>query len=161
MIGAAFLCAAACLCLGCSKAESGSRPGLVKAMGTITYNGEPIADALIEMRPVDETITNCLAVGRTDEKGVFVMMTDRPNDGAMPGKYKTVVKKQVEMFGDVPLMDYLKENNKDGNSEFMYDRGKVVVKDLLPPQYADPEKTPLVVEIPEKGDKEIRLELKD
>lgn len=154
------LCAVALLVVGCNK-NSGSRPGLVKAEGVVTYNGQPVADAIIEMRPVAEGAENCVAVGRTDEMGKFVMMTDRPGDGAMPGKYKTVVKKQVEMIDGMTRDEYVKAHDPDGKGDVIFDKNKLKLENLLPAGYADPVNTPLEIEIPEKGNKKIEITLQD
>ncbi|MBQ9874159.1 MAG: hypothetical protein IJM30_06825 [Thermoguttaceae bacterium] len=157
----AILCATTFAIVGCGKGGSGSRSGLVKASGTVVYQGQPVAGATIEMRPVDESITNGVAVGLTDDKGVFTLTTDRPNDGALPGKYKTVVKKQVEMIDGMTKEEYLKEKNPDGNPEFTFDKGKLKVEDTLPSKYSDPLNTPLEVEVPKGGSKTLEIVLED
>lgn len=158
----ALLCALVISAVGCGGAGgSGSRSGLVSAAGTVTYKGELVAGATIEMRPVDESITNCVAVGLTDEKGQFTLTTDRPNDGAMPGQYKTVVKKQVETINGMTREEYVKANDKDGHGEVFFDKSKLKTEDLLPVKYADPINTPLVIEIPTKGSKKLEIVLED
>lgn len=155
------LCALACVFSGCQKGSPGSRAGLVKASGTVTYNGEKIVDAIIEMRPVDETITNAFAAGRTDEQGVFTMTTDRPNDGALPGKYRVVVKKEVEMVGDMTRDEYIKQEEAKGNKDVTFDKDKLTLVNALPAKYADPLNSPLEIEIPAGGNKNIELVLED
>lgn len=153
-------CAVAILAVGCKKGPA-SRPGLVKAEGIVMYNGQPVDGATIEMRPVDETVENCVAVARTDAQGKFAMMTDHPGDGAMPGKYKTVVKKQVEMIDGMTREEYVKANSKDGGGDVIFDKNKIKTENLVPAKYADPLNTPLEIEIPEKGDKNIQITLED
>ena len=157
----ALVCAIICVAGGCEKSGAGSRSGLVKAAGVLKYNGSPVAGATIEMRPVDESITDSLAVALTDEKGAFVFMTDRPGDGAFPGKYRASVTKQTETIEGKPKEEYLKEHDPQGTGEFFYDKSKVVVEDLLPKKYADPLNSPLEIEIPEKGNKNIEINLED
>ncbi len=153
-------CAVAVVAVGCKKGPA-SRPGLVKAEGVVMYNGAPVDGATIEMRPVVEGTENCVAVARTDEQGKFAMMTDYPGDGAMPGKYKTVVKKQVEMIDGMTREEYVKANSKDGGGDVIFDKSKIKKEDLVPAKYADPLNTPLEIEIPEKGDKNITITLED
>ena len=88
-------CFAALFCVGCGGSKSGSRAELVPAAGVVTYNGEPVADATLEFRSATD-VPNSLAAGQTDAEGKFILTTDRPNDGALPGSYKVVVKKEVQ-----------------------------------------------------------------
>lgn len=159
LFGLALLgvCAAS---IGCGGA-SGSRNGLVKAEGVVTYQGQPVADAVIEMRPTDPNITNGVAVGRTDPEGKFSLMTDRPGDGAMPGSYKTVVKKEVETIDGMTREEYTAQQQADGVKDVTFDKSKIVIENALPIKYADPENTPLTIEIPAKGDKNITINLED
>ena len=155
----AACCALLASCVGCKK-DSGSRAGLVPAAGVVMYQGQPVADAEIEMRPESDTQPNCVAVGRTDTQGKFTLMTDRPNDGALPGKYKTVVKKQAQTINGKPREEYEKELRESGN-DVVFDKNKIKTEDLVPSKYSDPINTPLIVEIPAKGDKNITITLED
>lgn len=146
---------------GCAKSGGGSRDGLVKAEGVVMYQGAPVVEATIEMRPTDESITNCVAVGRTDAEGKFSMMTDRPGDGAVPGQYRVVVKKQVEMIDGVTREEYVKNKAADGAKDVQFDKSKLKTENLLPAKYADPLNSPLTVDIPAKGDKNISITLED
>ncbi len=150
-----------CAAIGCGGAGGGSRDGLVKAEGVLTYQGQPVAEAIIEMRPAAEGVTNGVAVGRTDAQGKFQMMTDRPGDGAMPGQYKTVVKKEVETIDGMTREEYTKKQEAEGKKDVIFDKSKVKVESLLPTKYSDPETTPLTVEIPAKGSKTLAIELED
>ena len=149
-------CVALVLTVGCKK-NTGSREGLVPAAGVVMYNGQPVADAEIEMRPATETQVNCVAVGRTDEQGKFSLMTDRPGDGALPGTYKTVVKKVVETIDGMTKQEFQEKNGNDAQ----YDKNKVKTEYLVPQKYSDPLNTPLEVEIPAKGDTNITITLED
>lgn len=157
----AALCALSCVFAGCKKGAGGSRDGLVKASGTVTYNGAPVVDAIIEMRPTDPSITNCVATARTDEEGAFSLMTDRPGDGAMPGKYRAVVKKEVEMIDGMTRDEYIKANDSEGNGEVSFDKSKIKMEQLLPAKYLDPMNSPLEIEVPAGGSKEIEIVLED
>ena len=154
----AACCALLACCVGCKK-DSGSRAGLVPAAGVVMYQGQ-VADAEIEMRPESDTQPNCVAVGRTDAQGKFTLMTDRPNDGALPGKYKTVVKKQAQTINGKPREEYEKELRESGD-DVVFDKNKIKTEDLVPSKYSDPINTPLIVEIPAKGDKNITITLED
>ena len=149
-------CVALVVSVGCKK-NTGSRDGLVPAAGVVMYNGQPVADAEIEMRPVSEDQLNSVAVGRTDAEGKFTLMTDRPGDGAVPGKYKTVVKKTVETIDGMTRDEYAEKNGKDA----VFDKSKLKTEYLVPEKYSDPINTPLEVEIPAKGDKNLTITLED
>ena len=109
------------------------------------------------MRPASEDQINSVAVGRTDETGNFTLMTDRPGDGALPGKYKTVVKKTRETIDGMTREEYAEKNGKDA----VFDKNKLKTEYLVPEKYSDPINTPLEVEIPAKGDKNITITLED
>ena len=156
------LCALTSSFVGCGAKGSGSRSGLVAAAGVVKYNGAPVDDAVIEFRSA-EGVENSLAAGRSDAEGKFTLMTDRPNDGALPGKYKVTVKKQVETIDGLTREEYMAQHPSEGDekSDVVFSKERVVVEQLLPVQYSDPENTPLEIEIPAKGNKKIALDLQD
>jgi len=155
------LCALTSSFVGCGAKGGGSRNGLVAAAGVVTYNGAPVEDAVLEFRST-EGVENSLAAGRTDAKGAFTLMTDRPDDGAFPGKYKVTVKKEVEKVDGMTREEYKEKNAPEGGKdEFIIPKDLIVVEQLLPLQYSDPENTPLEIEIPAKGNKKIAIDLKD
>lgn len=155
-----LLSVCAVLVLGCQE-KTKSRNGLVDGEGTVTYQGQPVVDAVIELRPVDETIGNSVASGRTDEAGKFILTTVRPCDGAYPGKYKVTVAKQTEYVDGIPRDEYVAEKKRDGKGEVKFEKSKISTENLLPDKYADVETTPLEVEISTKGNKNIELVLED
>ncbi|MBR0226242.1 MAG: hypothetical protein IJL92_09315 [Thermoguttaceae bacterium] len=155
-------CVLTVCCCGCHKGGKGSRSGLVPAAGVVMYKGEPVAGATIEMRPSSPDQINSVAVGLTDPNGKFILMTDRPNDGAFPGKYKTVVKKQVEMIDGMTREEHDNKLRDEGKGNDLYfDKSKVKVENLVPVKYSEPDATPLEIEIPAKGNKNITITLED
>lgn len=60
-------------------------PGTVPAGGTITYKGQPVADANIMFTPVGG---GEIATGQTDAQGKFSLGVVKPGDGAVPGEYR-------------------------------------------------------------------------
>ncbi len=157
----ALVCALTVALVGCGSSGGGSRSGLVKASGILTYNGQPVDGATLDFRPMDESVQNGVAAGFTDEKGMFSLMTDRPGDGALPGKYRVSVKKQVEMIDGMTRDEYVKANDKEGNGEVSFDKNKLKTEDLLPAKYNDPLNSPLEVEIPSGGIKNLEIKLED
>ncbi|MBR4833114.1 MAG: hypothetical protein IKU86_02120 [Thermoguttaceae bacterium] len=149
------------ICAGCGGSRNGSRAELVPAAGVVTYNGEPVADATLEFRSATD-VPNSLAAGRADAEGKFILTTDRPNDGALPGSYKVVVKKEVQTIDGMTLDEWLKDQGDDGVGDPPeYDKDKLVNEQLLPVQYSSAETTPLTLEVPAKGNKKIAVELID
>ncbi|MBQ9798994.1 MAG: hypothetical protein IJO40_03550 [Thermoguttaceae bacterium] len=151
----------ASVCVGCGGSGGGSRAELVPAAGVVTLNGEPVADATLEFRSATD-VPNSLAAGRTDADGKFTLTTDRPNDGALPGSYKVVVKKEVQTIDGLTLEEWQKEQGYDGVGDPPeYDKDALVIEQLLPVQYSNAETTPLTLEVPAKGNKKIAVELTD
>jgi hypothetical protein len=66
----------------------GCGSGTIPAGGTITYKGQPVADANVTFTPDGG---GKMASGRTDAQGKFTLGTDKPGDGAMPGDYRVSV----------------------------------------------------------------------
>lgn len=77
---ASLMLAAFCVCAGCS------RSGLGKVSGTVTLDGEPLPDALVEFVPTGGD--GGLSFGRTDSNGDYYLMLSRTAEGATPGEYK-------------------------------------------------------------------------
>mgnify|MGYP001412471187 CR=1 FL=1 len=75
-------------CLGCG--GSAGLDGLVKASGTVTYQGKPVEGATVSFRPVNGKRA---ASGRTDAQGRFHLTSLHPGDGAFPGAYKVAISK--------------------------------------------------------------------
>ncbi len=155
-----ILCLAVAVITGCKKA-SGSRPGLVKASGTVSYKGAPIEGAILEFYPAEDAPANSNAAGRTDEKGVFNLMTDKPGDGVLPGKYKVVVKKTDITVASKPAASSSKGSGDKKEDEMTSDKKKAPPKNLLPEKYSVRTKTPLEIEIPAKGASDLKINLED
>ena len=57
--------------------------------------------------------------------------------------------------------EYVKANDKEGNGEVSFDKNKLKTEDLLPAKYNDPLNSPLEVEIPSGGIKNLEIKLED
>ncbi len=81
----------ACLVMaGCG----GTELGTVGVTGTVTYQDQPVAGANVTFASEG----NPLAVGTTDEKGVYTLMTvGKP--GAVPGEHKVYISKMESAGG--------------------------------------------------------------
>ena len=82
-----------------------SHPALTVVTGTVTYDGEPLADATIVLMPDGGDGTTKTADGLTDAQGQFKLVTTFPDgavvDGAVEGAYVLRVVKYEEV--DIPL----------------------------------------------------------
>ncbi len=132
------------LLVGCNSA---SITGTVPAGGKVTYKGAPVEGAIVTFVPEEagRTATATTAVG-----GVF-SLTTVDSTGAMPGKYKVTVDKVDYGAGGSSSM----EAASTGNAA----EGKA--KRALPAIYAAAGSTPLVIEVPSGGKKDIDLALVD
>jgi hypothetical protein len=94
------------------------------------------------------------ATGIIYDDGSFHLGTSEPEDGALPGKYKVVIR----------LVDFVdRENNPAKVHAKLVDMtGMKSVQrkkrpDVIHPNYLDPGKTPLSQEVPTSGEVEIHL----
>jgi hypothetical protein len=136
--------------VGCGPAEDKWKKGRLKtvpASGTVTMNGQPVADATVIFAPTSPTGIGSAA--KSDSSGKFVLSTYPDEAGAVPGSYMVMVNKI-----EVPP---LPGANAPEVSSAVY------AKHLVPKRYSDPLKSGLKVEIPQgdAGISDIKLELKE
>lgn len=133
-----------CLLVGCNSA---SISGTVPASGKVTYKGNPIEGAIVTFVPegTGRTATATTAVG-----GLF-SLTTVDAAGAMPGKYKVTVDK----------VDYGTSGSSSMEAASTGNAAEGKAKRSLPAKYAAVGSTPLVIEVPSGGKKDIDLALVD
>ncbi len=141
-----FLLGLICLTLlaGCNSA---SVSGTVTAGGKVTYKGAAIEGAIVTFVPEGNGRT---ATATTEAGGVF-SLTTVDAAGAIPGKYKVTVEKVEYAVGGTSSM----EEASTGNAA----EGKT--KRALPAKYATATSTPLLIEVPSSGKKDLDLALVD
>jgi hypothetical protein len=61
--------------VGCGRSDMG------RVSGVVTYEGKPVADAVVTFRPQNRP----MAIGRTDATGRFTLNTHSKGDGAVKG----------------------------------------------------------------------------
>ena len=132
------------LLVGCNSA---SITGTVPVSGKVTYKGTPVEGAIVIFVPEGKGRT---ATATTGAGGVFSLTTVDAL-GAMPGKYKVTVDKVEYGAGGSSSM----ESASSGNA------AEGQVKRALPTKYAEAASTPLAMEIPSGGKKDIPLALVD
>jgi hypothetical protein len=69
-------------------ASCGSKPGVVKVTGTLSYKGKPVTNAHLDFIPDSGRAT----WAETDDQGHFVVHYDRTQDGIAVGKNKVSIK---------------------------------------------------------------------
>lgn len=84
-IGRVTLTAALGLLLVAGCGESG--PSLGSVEGTVTLDGQPLANAIVNFEPADEAGNRSSYDGQTDESGHYVLHATASRMGAEPGDY--------------------------------------------------------------------------
>lgn len=135
---------------GCG--DQDSRITLVPVEGTATENGKPIEGALITFVPEGGNHDLTTGVDRTGPGGSFRAMY-RNRLGLAPGKYKVVISKAVETAGK-----HIPEAFKD--MPYQAQRAGLL-KEQISRDYRDPKKTPLSLEVSDKGEKDLVFDIKD
>jgi hypothetical protein len=125
--------------------------------GTVTYQGEPVENALVSFVPESSELRGASAM--TESNGQFIVVTQGAKEnGAMSGNYKILVIKLVEIddAGNEiirkPVVEY---NPNNEQVEIQYKQ-----KNLLPEKYAKRETTDLTVTVG-KQKNHFKLELID
>src|SRR5437868_14394834 len=78
--------------LGVAGTGCGGKDRPVKVEGVVTLDGNPVDSAVVLFNPVDAQGRQ--ATGMTGSDGVFHLTTNAPGDGAIPGDYKVVVRRE-------------------------------------------------------------------
>ena len=132
-----------CCCLGISGCKDDF--GAVKAGGTVTFNGEIQAEALVTFIPEDAD--GLIANGRTDASGKFLLTTGDAGkvvNGCRPGNYAVTVTKYRFDSPGAPLA-------QDGPVDPTRTSGMPAPpKPLIPLSYSKKETSGLTVTV-EKG----------
>src|SRR3954452_23234255 len=85
--------------LGCSNS---SRPPRYPVTGTVTYQGKPLAGAVITFVPTGADGEAASAF--SDADGKYALTTWEAGDGARPGEYRVKVSKQEQQAVDPSKM---------------------------------------------------------
>ncbi|HAH49497.1 hypothetical protein [Gimesia sp.] len=137
---------------GCGGTDD-DRPQRTAVSGVITFDGEPVEDASITFRPVDES--GQTANGRTDEQGVFQMGTYEGTDGVVAGDYTVMISKlESQEVAEVLPED---DPNYDPNP-----KPQPPPENLLPEKYSNAETSGLTVTVSEgKEISDLKFELSE
>lgn len=146
----------ACLTLVCFMGCGGggpdkfqkARPKTAKASGTVTYKGQPLADAIIVCSPKATGDKAVSASATSDASGNFTLMAFPPDKGAVPGDY------QVTIMKNEAVAAAAKPGSHDAAPA-------AAPKSLIPEKYNKAETSGLTLTIPEAGKADIKFELVD
>jgi hypothetical protein len=106
--------------------------GNVSASGTVTLDGTPVANAILEFTPLESKEKIGAAVTRTNDKGEFRIAPDGKSRGMSPGNYGVRVSKWVDKKTKQP---------PDPEQLEQYKLAGMLVN-VLPYRYSDPEQNP-------------------
>lgn len=139
---------------GCGPDTSGL-PKTVPAEGVVLLDGTPVHGASIVFSP--EPPLRYPARGLSDEKGHFEMTAFEVKSGVVPGIYKVMVSKTVE------VADQAGGGPPEGSDEAAHaaedpNAGMTWINEM-PTEYSNVRTSGLVVTVPEDGTTEIKLEL--
>lgn len=126
------------------------RPKTYPVTGTVTYKGEPVADANLNFQHVDGS---AYSLAKTDASGKYELTTFEAGDGAVPGEYKVSISK----------FEAVASTGTENEDEYTppEDAGDPAPsKSLLPDKYRDPEASGLTATITE-GPNSFDFELTD
>ncbi len=138
-----------CLALtGCSGgAEGSSRLPVYKVTGKVTLRGGPLIGATVAFAPKEK---QPVAIGKTDDAGMYELTTYDPGDGAAKGDYAVTVNEDCLRVSDrgssVAHGVDVKPSSAHGG------KGAKVASDgnLVPADFADSSKTPVSFKVEEK-----------
>lgn len=132
-------------CCGCgSSAPTSETIPTVRAQGVLLYKGKPLAFHQLKLLPDDQRPATAI----TDADGQFVLGTNRPGDGAVPGTHRLAVV-------------YTGDPNDNPAT-------KGIVTGYTPPpppsiridrKYQKAETSEVSVEIPPEGDSDLTIDL--
>lgn len=129
--------------MGCGSVDSGDVLPTAPASGTLSYQGEPLAYHQVTLFPAGSQRP---AAGTSDADGKFVLGTNKPGDGAIPGSHQVSV-----VYVGPPSSD-----PEAGINEFPTPPPPTV---KIPEKYRDPRRSGITVEVPDNGLLDWQLEL--
>lgn len=130
--------------LGCGSGDTGDVLPTAPASGILSYQGEPLAYHQVTLFPAGNRRP---AAGTSDADGKFVLGTNKPGDGAIPGAHQVSV-----VYVGPPSSD-----PAAGMNEFPAPPPPTI---RIPEKYRDPARSGITVEVPSGGLADWQLELR-
>ena len=118
---------------------------LVATSGTVTLDGQPLANATVIFKPQANTKGNG-GSGQTDSSGRYEAMTPQGKKGLYPGTYKVVISRRLHKDGSVPRPDEPPIESQ--------------ARETLLPRYSDPNRTELSLTLAADHQKPVDFRLK-
>lgn len=143
-----LILASCCLLPGCGPGVPSDRPATYPVSGTVTMDGQPVANATLSFQLSDASRG---AAGVTDDQGRYDLTTFEPGDGAVPGEYLVAIMKYDAASQGAAVSE--DDPNYDPNVT------ESVAKNLLPERYASVGTSGLKVTIIEEKNTEVNFEL--
>lgn len=134
-------------CGGGSDKFKASRPKTVPAGGILTRKGTPVGGALITFVP--KTPDGTAASALTSEDGSFEMQAFPPDSGAVPGQYTAVVVKN-------PVDDTAPAAADSHDAPPPKPK-----KGLLPEKYGKASTSTILIDLPEEGRTDMKIDIKE
>ncbi|MBA2113987.1 carboxypeptidase regulatory-like domain-containing protein [Bremerella alba] len=142
---------ASALLVGCSSKKEDKwtrgRPPVYEATGQVTYQGKPLADAVVTFQPVGDTGKGGSAV--TDAQGYFEAQTYDSGDGLTPGTHRVAVHKVQMVDASGNIVTEIREP------------GGIREKNLVPSRYANFKKSGIEITVEENDNDLGVIELVD
>jgi hypothetical protein len=120
--------------------------GTIPVKGVVTLEGAVLPEATVLFVP-DGPEGGRPASGFTSSDGVFQLTTYQPNDGALPGNYRVLIRKTVAARDPGAAERSALERARDKYA----DKSPRAKKPILPVPYASFETTPLRCTVPVTG----------
>jgi hypothetical protein len=135
--------------VGCG-GGGGDHPATVPVTGTVTYNGTPVDDATVTFSP---SADGHPAIGKTDARGEFSLMTQWGTAGAVPGSYKVTVSKTEVQATEATEVEVEAAPIDEGELFESVER--------LPEKYKSVDSTDLTAEVKAEGGNTFAFDLTD
>ena len=148
---------AALILIGCN--SGARRPATYPVTGTVTYQGKPLAGALVTFVPAEDG-KNEAATGMTDAEGKFKLTTYSADDGANAGDYLIKVAK---WDGKKPTNEeqeaYIISYEEEQKLQFTDEKPTPPAKNLLPAKYGYEGTSGLTLSVTKAGPNHIDIKL--
>ncbi len=138
----------------------GGDPGLsslVPVKGTLTRDGQPLANAIITFLPDSSNEHVTIGTDTTGTDGTF-SMTHRNHQGVAPGKYKVVVERPADQDPAAGLPAEVRDDPQ--MAAMATGRAYDPEKPATDWPYADANTTPFSHEVPPGGDQGLNFDIK-
>jgi hypothetical protein len=144
-------------CIGCKEEGVPKYP----VTGSLIYKSKPLEGAVVSFTPKSNGRP---ASAITDSNGKYSLSTDVSDDGALADEYTVTIAKYDRTVAELPIVDAASDDAEDvtedaegvtdeypaGYNEMeASEKSASIAKNLLPLKFADPGRSPLVVQVKE------------